>query len=485
MAYYNNAVEHFEGRLILYQRSKNTKTASNQSKAFNWYMRIKVEGKKSAIINKSTKCSKYEDAYLFAVEEYNRITTAIRLGKGLHTWTFKQHWEDWYQRNVDGGAWRAERANWHEKYYNLYFGKYFTDERINKSMLLDDIDIDYAQRYFEWRIGYWKRKENAKKLKYNPKRRGTKNSATPNAKQTPAQKTLQMEQSALNQIFFDAVERNRTEQRFRLKATSVDNGDGQRAGFNADEYKQLYTYLRSYRDATGVFKGERLNSWHKLMRQQMYCFVIFMANSGLRVGEARMMKWSDIKFDIELEDGRHIAEVRVSQHTKKRKVRWVQTQEGGNKQLKDWRNISTKTDADDWVWYALGRDNAVRQIGDLNKTFQKILKTIPYNNREDGLLYDNDGKKRSLYSLRHVYADLRLAEGVSIENLAKNMGTMVKQIELHYSHRDTRDAREDIAKTKRTPKKAPAQDDFVSEALQRFKAGKISEAALREILGSD
>ena len=147
-----------------------------------------------------------------------------------------------------------------------------------------------------------------------------------------------------------------------------------------------------------------------------------MANSGLRVGEARMMKWSDIKFDIELEDGRHIAEVRVSQHTKKRKVRWVQTQEGGNKQLKAWRNISTKTDADDWVWYALGRDNAVRQIGDLNKTFQKILKTIPYNNREDGLLYDNDGKKRSLYSLTHVYADLRLVEGVSIENLAKKYG---------------------------------------------------------------
>jgi len=81
-----------------------------------------------------------------------------------------------------------------------------------------------------------------------------------------------MEQSALNQIFFDAVERNRTEQRFRLKAPDIDTGDGQRAGFNADEYKQLYTYLRSYRDAVGVFKATRLNSWHKLMRQQMYCF---------------------------------------------------------------------------------------------------------------------------------------------------------------------------------------------------------------------
>ena len=58
---------------------------------------------------------------------------------------------------------------------------------------------------------------------------------------------------------------------------------------------------------------------------------------------------------------------------------------------------------------------------------------------------------------------------------------MVKQIELHYSPQ-RHVMHEDIA---RTHPKAPAQDDFVSEALQRFKAGKISEAALREILGSD
>ena len=149
-------------------------------------MRIKVEGKKSAIINKSTKCSKYEDAYLFAVEEYNRITTAIRLGKGLHTWTFKQHWEDWYQRNVDGGAWRAERANWHEKYYNLYFGKYFTDERTNKSMLLDDIDIDYDSDILNGGLDTGSERKT-QKLKYNPKRRGKKN-LQPKCKQTSSSK---------------------------------------------------------------------------------------------------------------------------------------------------------------------------------------------------------------------------------------------------------------------------------------------------------
>ena len=483
MAYYNNEVAHFDGRLVLYQRSKATKSADNASKPFNWYMRIKIEGKNGKLINKSTKHSVYEEAYLYAVKEYQRIWDAVKTGRSIEAWTFDKHWQDWFQRNVDNGNWRPTRVTWHENYYNRYFGPYFRTKN-QQSMLLDDIDYDYAQRYFEWRVGYWHRAENAKLLNYNPKRRGLKTQGTKNAVKTPAYKTLLMEQSALNQIFFDAVSRNRTTQRFRLKAPNSNNGDGQRAGFDADEYKALYTYLESYRDAKGVFKAVRTNKWHMLMRQQLYCFVIFLANSGLRVGEARMMKWSDVKLDIPLDDGTLIAEVRVSQHTKKRKVRYVQVQRGGNKQLKDWQQLSPNNEADDWVWFSLGANNEFRQFGDLNKNFQTILKQIPYNDREDGLLYDNDGKRRSLYSLRHVYADLRLENGVSIENLAKNMGTMVKQIELHYSHRQTRDAREDIAKMKRKPKKTAEPNDFVSEALQRFKDGKLSEAALREILGS-
>ena len=53
-----------------------------------------------------------------------------------------------------------------------------------------------------------------------------------------------MEQAALNQIFFDAVERGRTQQRFRLKAPAVDNGDAQRAGFDEQEYNVLTRNLR-------------------------------------------------------------------------------------------------------------------------------------------------------------------------------------------------------------------------------------------------
>ena len=484
MAYYNDKVEHENGRLVLFMRDLTINAPNAKTRRTpKWYMKITIEGHKGRAITKSTKQSSYEDAYIVARQEYDRLTTAARLGHTLDAWTFEKHWNDWYNRQVNAGAWSDSRADWHLKYFKRYFSEYFYDKKTDSSMLLDDVNVDYAQRYFEWRIGYWD--THSKLKKYNPKRRDAKTRATNNAVKVPAQKTLQMEQAALNQIFFDAVERGRTQQRFRLKAPAVDNGDAQRAGFDEQEYNVLTRNLRSYRDAQGRFKAIKLNSVQAMARQQMYYFVLFLANSGLRVGEARMMKWSDIAFDIATGNEQHIAEVRVSQHTKKRKVRYVQTQANGNQHLKRWREITPYNDDNDWVWFSVGKDNAVRQFTDLNKTFQTILKSIPYKNRTDGLLNDADGKRRSLYSLRHVYATLRLAQGVSIYDLADNMGTQVKQIEIHYSHLTTRDKREDITKVnakQAVVQKTDTTENAIERALRLFDEGRITEATLNNIL---
>ena len=56
-------------------------------------MKISVVGLKGRVINKSTNYSVYEEAYIVADAEDERITKAILLGKGLQTWTFSKHWE--------------------------------------------------------------------------------------------------------------------------------------------------------------------------------------------------------------------------------------------------------------------------------------------------------------------------------------------------------------------------------------------------------
>ena len=55
------------------------------------------------------------------------------------------------------------------------------------------------------------------------------------------------------------------------------------------------------------------------------------------------------------------------------------------------------------------------------------------------MLFASDGKKCVPYSLRHTYATMRLAEGVSVFQLAANMGTSVEMLEDFYGRKRLRD----------------------------------------------
>jgi integrase len=67
------------------------------------------------------------------------------------------------------------------------------------------------------------------------------------------------------------------------------------------------------------------------------------------------------------------------------------------------------------------------QPPNLNGAFGRLM-------RDSGLLRDIDGKKRTLYSLRHTYATLALLTGdVDIHTLARQMGNSVLMLERHYS----------------------------------------------------
>jgi pyruvate/2-oxoglutarate dehydrogenase complex dihydrolipoamide acyltransferase (E2) component len=73
-----------------------------------------------------------------------------------------------------------------------------------------------------------------------------------------------------------------------------------------------------------------------------------------------------------------------------------------------------------------------RAIGSFKKGFEQVLD-------EAGILYGSDGKKRVPYSLRHTYATMRISEGVSVFQLAANMGTSVEMIENFYGKKRMRD----------------------------------------------
>ena len=126
-------------------------------------------------------------------------------------------------------------------------------------MSLNDITSQFAAGYWDWGKGYWSNERAAKLHGYNPKRRGTKTLGTENAKTLPALKTLLMEQSVLNQIFFDAMERGRMQQIVKMRVAATDKTSSRRAGFDTGrENLVLVRNLRSYRDCVGRFASEGL-----------------------------------------------------------------------------------------------------------------------------------------------------------------------------------------------------------------------------------
>jgi len=495
VAFYENKREHYGGALVLFNRNLAVAVPNSKShRQQTWYMRLKIGGRKG-YITRSTKLTIYEDAYEFAKSELLRLQQAARLGHSLNEYTFEKHWNDWYERNLRNGTWKDDRARWHKMYFNRYFKDYFSNAD-KSSMLLNDITAQYAAGYWDWRKSYWSTASAARLHSYNPKRRGAKTQGTANAKKMPALKTLQMEQSALNQIFYDAMERGRMQQIVKMRVAAQGKAPSRRAGFDTGgEYLVLVRNLRSYRDCVGRFASEGLNAWHKLHRTQLSYFIMFLLHSGLRVGEAREMRWSDVKLDEEVEgEDERIAEVRVSKATKKGQARFVQAQPGANNALKEWRKTSPHTAKNDWVWFGQQHDadGTATQISDLNKSFQQYLRAIEFDSRQDGLLNDRDGDRRSLYSLRHTYATLRLEKGdVSVYDLSINMGCKVKQIETHYSHVVSKQRRQQITRTNRkkvavdTGQGAVMNDNvFIAEARRRMNAGELSDEAFLSIAKS-
>ena len=57
----------------------------------------------------------------------------------------------------------------------------------------------------------------------------------------------------------------------------------------------LVDHLEQWSEAKGIFAGDRLNEYHRRQRQQLLCYVWFLATSGLRVGEANKLRWANIQ----------------------------------------------------------------------------------------------------------------------------------------------------------------------------------------------
>ncbi len=196
---------------------------------------------------------------------------------------------------------------------------------------------------------------------------------------------------------------------------------------------------RPHFDATDWAKlvgcmNEFVNSeyaWVVRDRTMLVNYVLVLANTGIRVGEARGLKWSDLK-EIPAPNGSNQSPILVLHVKGKTGAREVvaatlEVKEYFKRILElrktELERLGEELSIEDYVF--CNRDGTA--IGSFKKSFGALLKYA-------GVETDRNGNKRTIYSLRHTYATNLLESGVHQFILAKNMGTSTAMLERHYGH---------------------------------------------------
>lgn len=215
------------------------------------------------------------------------------------------------------------------------------------------------------------------------------------------------------------------------KFPRINSEKSRRPHFNDAEWRKLVRFLREF------VKVE--NRKTRRERKMLVDYVLILANTGIRVGEARTLKWRDIR---EVDGGTGKPKNVVLTVNGKTGIREVVARTPDVKKyvrrLYDLRIEELDGEplsSDGFVF--CHKDGS--PIGSFKKSFQTLLKAC-------GLEKDSFGRGRTVYSLRHTYATFRLHEGVNHYTLSRNMGTSVQMLEEYYGHTSNLTMSEELTK---------------------------------------
>lgn len=193
--------------------------------------------------------------------------------------------------------------------------------------------------------------------------------------------------------------------------------------FTAEEYYKLSRYLRTW-------ASKRLNKNESVRLEKLLVrdYIFILANTYLRVGEARQLKWKDV-ISVEhnktenSENNISLVHLKIpSQIAKNRKNRDIVTR-GGN-YFKRLRQRARYNKQEDYVFTEI----------DGIKMFSKDKLYKYWHEIMDDLEIDYKTRNISYYSLRHFGITERLKAGVSVWEISKIAGTGIAYIEQHYGH---------------------------------------------------
>jgi integrase len=386
-----------DGRIVLYKRPNLKKPV--------WQVRLRVPGVRGYVIRTTGSSDLYE-ARRFADDLLDDLRLQVGQGVGIKGKPFKKCLDEYraiYPTRAPSDRRVKDAFHFLDNYAARYFGK----------MHMHEVTPAEVHKFQDWRQS-----------------NGLRKGAVSNG-------TVLNEISHLKGFLDWCAERGYLLQKIHFARPSQTLN--RRPHFDEHDWRKLTRFFREWIKQGKTEKG----GGRYRDRLILVNYVLILANTGIRVGEARGLRWKNVieHPDDELHGGKAIV-LRVSGKTGPREV-VARTAEVGEylNRIRDLRvdeRGGIEPLPDDFVF--CHRNGS--PVKDFKRGFESLI-------RAAGVEYDNQRQRRTLYSLRHTYATFRLREGVDQFALARNMGTSPKMLDKVYGHTTNLMMAEELTKTRK------------------------------------
>jgi integrase len=362
-----------------------------------WQLKIYIR-EEQKYYRKSLRTRDEDLARRLADDEYVQIRAKRITGGKIFKVTLHRVIDEWLEeQKLTIGVTKTEGRFGTIKTQTNWLKKFISDPNV----YIEDISGDLFMQYYQWR---WKKRS------------------------TTVSDTLINEKSTIKAIFNFAIEKGYLNSNYRLKFPPLQKSGNKRPALDINEWRAIYTCMRSKKFLND---GDDAKTRH-FVRD----FTLLLANTGIRFGEARRLKWKDVKVVRgRKDDKKKLIEIDLPrEYSKNNKARVIQGRRGDI--LERIRGYSNYTSKNDYVFVD-------------NKSGQQLPRYSMY--RAWHFMLDETGlrqgsKEITFYNLRHTYATWQLYKGVDPYLLKENLGTGLTYLESHYGQVETRKLRDELTK---------------------------------------
>ena len=236
-----------------------------------------------------------------------------------------------------------------------------------------------------------------------------------NAKLHPADKTLQWDMMLGKAMVKWAAEQGLRGKQPAITVTFTPKKKRVRPAFERWEYRLLW---RTLCKRINTARDKRTKASRELLRS----YVLVLANSGIRTGEANKLKVTDVhSFRDDKHRNNYRLVVRGKTGERDAVVRSVAA-----KRLDKYLAKRRAEEPSGLLFVMPDGSSIVTLIDQLTSALKEV-----------GIERNSFGEKYSVYSLRHFYAVNALRNGIGVFEVARNMGTSVQMIQEYYGRQAT------------------------------------------------